>query len=248
MTLCAGGALLLVPVAVLAGDLVLRTVGQAGAVAKFGEPGKPGLPGLCLEMAQALQQQDPGLKLVGLDKRVPLRRVERMLAAGEIDVFFCLLRSTERERQWRYLPTPLYRVRHMVVQRADDPTELRDMSDLRSLGARQPVLVAQGTVLERRLQLAGVSTASAPSEREAMKMLLLGRAAAIYGQDLSLLRIMGEPGLGAGLRLAPAVFHEEDQWLAVSAQLPPPAEQRLLRALQGLERSGVLKTLAEKYR
>lgn len=248
LRVAAGLAVLLGASVSCAGELLLRTVGQSGAIAKYAEAAQPGLPGLCVEIAQALQQVDPEIRFSGLDSRVPARRIERMLAGGEIDAFFCMLRSPERELQWVYLQPPLYRVRHRVVQRVGDATELHSLDELRAVASRAPVLVSQGSPLEQRLQQAGVATAFAPSEREAMRMLQLGRTDAVYGQDVSLLRLLADPSLAVGLRLAPHIFHEEDQWLVVSTRLPLESQHRLQRALSRLEREGVLRRLADRYR
>jgi len=226
----------------------LRTAQQSGSIAKYAAPGEAVLPGLCMELLRAVERVDPGLRFQGLELRAPLRRIERMLAQGEIDVFFCLLKSPERLQQWRYLPVPLYRIRHMVVQRTSDETELRHMQDLVAASQKKPVLVTQGTVLAQTLAQAQVKSGEAPSEREALQMLLLGRTDAVYGQDVNLLRNIREAGFGDRLRLSPTVFHEDIQYVTVSKQVSPEIAQRLTLALQTLERDGTLKTLAEKYR
>ena len=154
----------------------------------------------------------------------------------------------ERAQQWRYLPVPLYRIRHRVVQRADDSTELRNLADLAAAGQKKPVLVTQGTLLQQALEHAKVPSAAAPSERDALQMLLLGRTDAVYGQDVNLLRNLRESGLSERLRLSPTIFFEDVQYATVSRQLSPEAEQRLTAALQALERDGSLKALAEKYK
>ena len=205
-------------------------------------------PGLCQEILNAVEKQDPGLRFTGLDQQVPLKRVERLLADGLIDAFFCLLRSPEREKQWRYVPVPLYAIRHVVVQRADDVRSLDTLADLAVLSRRKPVLVMRGTALARRLLAADVAIAEVGSEREALQMLTMGRADAIYGQDINLLHHMAEARLGERLKIGRTVFQEEPQYLAVRADLPAAHEERLTQALRKLDRDGVLRALAEKYR
>lgn len=228
-------------------QIVLRTAMQSGSLAKYA-PDDLENPGLCLETLRAVERVDPGLRFVGLELRAPLLRIERMLAQGDIDVFFCLLKSPERARQWRYLPVPLYRIRQMAVQRVSDPSELRGMADLVAAGLKKPVLVAQGTLLAATLQRANVVTGFAPSEREALLMLQLGRTDVVYGQDLNLLRNIRAAGLGDRVRLSPTVFEEEFQYATVSKRLAPELEQRLTQALQRLERDGSLRAIADKYK
>lgn len=229
-------------------ELKLRTVQQSGSVVKYDADGAPARPGLCMEILRAVEKQDPGLRFSGLDRQVPLRRVERLLADGAIDAFFCLLRSPERDKQWRYVPVPLYGIRHVVVQRSDDPRNLDSLADLAALSQRKPVLVARGTVLARRLQAADVAVAEAGSEREALQMLALGRADAVYGQDINLQRHLADSKLGDKLKFGRAVFLEEQQYLAIRGDLPAAQEERLTQALRRLERDGTLRQLADKYR
>lgn len=225
----------------------LRTVQQSGSIAKYAASSDAPLPGICMEILRAVERVDPGLRFVGVESRAPLRRVERMLAQNEIDVFFCLLKSPERAQQWRYLPVPLYRIRHMVVQRIGAP-EITSLRDLVATGQQKPVLVTQGTLLAQTLARAHVVTGEAPSEREALQMLLLGRTDAVYGQDVNLLRNLRESGLSDRLRLSPTVFQEDVQYATVSRQLPAEIEQRLTLALQTLDRDGQLRAIADRYR
>ena len=226
----------------------MRTAEQSGSIGKYGDPNESAMPGLCTEILRAVERVDPGLHFAGTTTRAPLRRIETMLAQNQLDAFFCLLKSPEREQQWRYLPVPLYRIRHRVVQRADDPKELRSLADLAQQSRTKPVLVMQGTLLRQTLDRAKVVTSAPPSEREALQMLLLGRADAVYGQDIGLLRALREARMEDRLRLSPTVFAEEFQYAVVSRQVPAEAERRLTQALQTLERDGTLKALADKYR
>jgi len=229
-------------------ELSLRTVQQSGATIKYDPEGGAARPGLCLEILRAVERSDPGLHFVGLEQSVPLRRVERMLAEGLVDAFFCLLKTPEREKQWRYLPVPLYTIRHVVMQRADDSRTLASLPELAASSQRKPVLISRGSALARRLAAADVVFNEVGSEREALQMLALGRADAVYGQDINLQRHIADSRMGDKLKMGRTVFHEEAQYLTVRADLPLAQEERLTTALRRLERDGTLRQLAEKYR
>lgn len=229
-------------------ELSLRTVQQASSVVKYDPDGAPQRPGLCLEVLRAVERADPGLRFTGLEQVLPLRRVERLLADGQIDVFFCLLRSPERERQWRYVPVPLYAVRHVIAQRTDDPRGVDSLLDLATMSQVKPVLVTRGSVLGRRLETVGVNLAEVSSEREALQMLVLGRTDAIYGQDINLARHIRDAHLTDKVRLGRTVLQDDAQFLAVRKDLPAATVERLTEALRRLERDGVLRLLSEKYR
>jgi ABC-type amino acid transport substrate-binding protein len=238
----------LASLSVPAQELTLRTVRQSGSLVKYGSDDSPGRPGLCMEVLQAVQRLDRRLQFTGLEQQVPLKRVERLLADGLLDVFFCLLKSPKRERQWRYAPVPLYVVRHVVLQRADDPRHFDTLAQLAALSESKPVLVMRGTALARRLVAAGVAITEVGSEREALQMLLMHRADVIYGQDINLQRHVGDARLDSRMKFGRTVFQEEAQYLALRADLPAAHEERLTQALRRLERDGVLRDLADKYR
>ncbi len=244
--LCLLSALL--SLAAPAQELQLRTVQQSGSMVKYDPDGSAQRPGLCMEILRAVERTDPGLHFTGLAQQVPLKRVERLLADGLADAFFCLLKSPEREKQWRYVPVPLYLIRHVIVQRADDVRQFDSLSDLTALSRQRPVLVTRGTALARRLQAAEVHVAEVSSEREALQMLVLGRADVIYGQDINLQRQITDSKVGDKVKLSRTVFQEESQYLAIRSDLPAAHEERLTQALRKLERDGTLRQLADKYR
>lgn len=241
-------ALLAMAAPLHAQELVLRTAQQSGSLVKYDPDGGPARPGLCLEILRAVEKQDPGLHFTGLDQAVPLKRVERLLADGLVDAFFCLLKSPERERQWRYATVPLYMIRHVVLQRADDPRSPDTLAELAAWSRNKPVLVMRGTAMARRLLMADVTIAEVASEREALQMLTLGRADAIYGQDINLQRHVNDSRQAEKFKFGRTVFHEEPQWLAMRADLPAAHEERLTQALRKLEKDGTLRQLADKYR
>lgn len=228
--------------------LTLRTVQQSGSLVKYDPGGNPARPGLCLEILRAVETTDPGLQFTGLEQQVPLKRVERLLAEGMVDVFFCLLKSPEREKQWRYAPVPLYGVHHVVAQRADDPRRFNSLADLAAASRTKRVLVMRGTALARRLTVADVAIAEVASEREALQMLTLSRADAIYGQDINLRRQIADARLGDKVTIGSTIFQDEPQYLALRADLPAAHEDRITQALRKLEREGTLRQLADKYR
>ncbi len=228
-------------------ELTLRTAQQSGSLVKY-DPDNKQRPGLCLEIMRAVERADPGLHFTGLEQQVPLKRVERLLAESLVDAFFCLLKSPERERQWRYVPVPLYIIRHVVVQRADDARQIGTLEQLAQASRSKRVLVMRGTAIARHLVNADVAIAEVASEREALQMLAMGRADFIYGQDINLQRHIGDHRMHDRLKFGSTVFQEEPQFLALRPDLPAAQEERLTLALRKLERDGVLRQLTDKYR
>lgn len=229
-------------------ELTLRTAAQSGSPLKFA-PGDVQHPGLCAEVATALLQLDPQLHLTGLDRMVPLRRLELMLATDELDVFLCMLPSERRREMMRFLPTPLYRVRHVLLVRAGTPTP-RSWTALRAFARRKPVLLVQGSQLAVSLQQADVNhVEAAKSEVDAVTLLLRGRADGVYGQDMALRHALRIGGIDEHLvEFGPFAFEEQPQLVAVSRRLPEPVVERLAERLRQLQTSGELGRIVDRYR
>lgn len=236
------------PASVSTGPLTLRSAGQAGVPVKYAFD-DPQRPGLCAEIAAAVQRIDPELRIEGLNQAFPLRRLELMLSNGDLDVFFCLLNSEQRRAQMRFLPVPLYRVNHVVAMRAGDARMPKGWDELRKLARKEPLLLAQGTKLASTLQRADVAfTETARNDRDALMMLVRGRTAAVYGQDLNLRLAARSAGLEGQVRISTQVFEEDVQYAVVSRRLPDAIADRLTERLRQLSASGEIARLAERYR
>ena len=143
-----------------------------------------------------------------------------MLRSGEIDVFFCLLKSAEREIEWDYLSVPLYSVRHVVVQRRSGAKQVNTFIDLQALARNAPITVTRGTVVARSLKSQGFSVHEVNGDLEALSMLVKGRTDAVYGQDMNLIHMIGEMGLRDTVLVSPSAFGYESQYVAVSRSVP----------------------------
>lgn len=228
--------------------LVLRSAAQAGAVFKYGDV-RAARPGICREIAQAVAGDGVGLSIAGLDQAVPLRRLELLLSQGELDVFFCMLKSPRREQMMSFLPVPLYRVRHVLAMRMEDVPMPQTWAELRQAARSSPVLVAQGSQLALKLREMDVQHAEAAlSDREELQMLLRGRANMLYGQDMNLRQLLRNDRLEPLIRLGSQAFDEELQYAVVSRQLAPDRVQRLADRLRLLEASGELARIVQRYR
>lgn len=226
----------------------LRSIAQAGAPVKYAAPGEA-RPGLCREAAQALTQFDPRVQFAGLEREASLRRIERMLEHDEIDVFLCLLATPERRARFDFLSVPIYRVRHVLVQRREDERQIESYPQLAQHSQGLPVLVARGSALARQLDRQGVRHSDAPAnDIVALRMLLVGRGELVYGQDMTLVPLLRLPEFAGRLRLGEATLSEDSHHLALSRRLPGATRQRLETALATLERNGTLRELAERYR
>jgi polar amino acid transport system substrate-binding protein len=227
---------------------VLQTASQAGIPFKFSLK-TPDKPGICIEIIQALTRLDAELRFAGLERDLPLKRIESDLLSGQLDVFFALIRTPEREALRFLSSTALYAVRHQVAVRADDSVNVSSFEDIRSLGREGVILTTQGTAYPQYLDdFKGLYVdASTTSNTQLLKMLLAGRGRFFYQGDSTLRNQIKADGLEAQVRILPAVFKVDEQLLAYSPKLPPQRLERLRKALETLQKSGELLRLRARY-
>lgn len=247
--LCGGGALALAGGVAQAQGLTLQTASQEGVPFKF-DLRNTAQPGICIEIVRALERFDPGLHFAGLEREMPLRRIESELAAGSLDVFLALIRTPEREAALHFLAEPmLYAVHHQVPVRAGDTVSVETLDDIRRLGRDGIILTTQGTAYPQFLDgHAGlIVDKSSNHNGHILKMLLAGRGRFFYQGDSTLRHQIQADGLGAQMRILPAVFKTDEQLVAHAPQLPAAKLARLQRALDLLQRSGELVRMRGRY-
>lgn len=229
--------------------LVLRTASQAALPLKFDRLNRS-RPGICIEVIERLEANDLHLRFRGLERDLPLKRVVQALSTEEIDVFFSLIPTDERRRLVDFLEgPPLYVSRHQVAVRADDPVQVNSLDDLRALGPDGLVLTTHGTAYSEYLgQQTGIALyPQALNNDQNLRMLLMGRGRFFYHAGSTLREHIERNGLGAQLRILPAVFKVDEQRVACSRALPAAARSRLVLGLQRLAASGELQRLRERY-
>jgi len=231
--------------------LVLRSASQAGLAHKY-NLGGAGPQGFCIDYIQALKSVDPGLDFSGLQEKLPTLRIEQDLAVGLVDVFFAMLKTPEREAQFRFVDSPrLYTILHKIAVLVTDEQaeQVRSFADLRALRGDGRVLVTRGSGFAAflREQLGPGVDDGATSLEQNLRKLVGGRARFLYDTESSLQRAIQAMGLHAQVRLLPAVFRRQDLLLAYTASLAPEHLARVVAAMRALEASGAVARLRAAY-
>ena len=231
-----------------AGTIVLRTASQEHALTKY-DPANADAPGICFEIARAIEKTDPDLSFTGFNTPLPLPRILALMKAGQLDVFVGAFHIRERESQADYLPQPLYTINHRVAVRIDDPIDVADMDALRKLAADNPVMTMQGTAYESFLRQAGIGNVDVGTTdmNVLMKKLLNGRGRFVYESDMNLAEAIRKFHLQDKVRILPASFRTEAQFVIVRKGLDRAAAAKLETALEQLAKSGELKRLFVRY-
>lgn len=226
----------------------IKTMSQDNSAIKF-NPSNPAKPGICAEIISFITKKYSDLQITGLDTQAPLTRIEQGLESGQIDVFFCLLKSPERATKFHFNETPIYKVNHVVITKADDKIEIKDLATLKSLSEQSAVMVAQGSALAKFLESQGVKIESSTKDEVAnLNKLLLGRGRFYYAQDMSVLASIHEGKLDLSkFRILANSFKEEAQYVAFSKQATAATIQKISAAIDDMKKSGELENIVSKY-
>lgn len=227
----------------------LRTAAQDNNTLKY-DLKSPARPGICVEVLRAIEASDAELKFTGSDQPMSLRRIEYLLAEGQLDVFCALIRSPARESRMVFIEVPVYTVRHRIAVRAEDGVNVQTLDELRRLGPEVSVIVNKSTAHEDLLRSAGglQIDASSPDTSVNLKKLVAQRGRFYYHTENALLRYIEDNGLESKVRLLPTVFKSEPLYLVCSPKLSGALRQRLHQALDKLARRGELERIYANYR
>jgi polar amino acid transport system substrate-binding protein len=231
-----------------AAPLTLRTAAQEGVAAKF-SPGTPARPGFCIELFRRIERADPELRIGGDKRIIPLRRIELMLAAGELDLFCGLLRTPKRMESLVFLEEPLFPIQHRIVVRRDDPVDVQNFAGIVALGQDNVVMTTQGTAYVPFLRSHNVPVDDSMIRLDlVLDKLLASRGRFFYQSDMNLDALLHNNPKAAQVRWLPAVFHREDQYMVIGRHVSAASRERIEQAIARLARAGELKRLYERYR
>lgn len=209
------------------------------------------MKGLCVDLIKAVERTDPTLKFTGYDRFVPLPRIEEGMASdpAAYDVFFGLIKSPAREAKFNFIDIPLYQTSLKLAARADDAIEVKSFDDIRKLGDEGSILAVRGTAHVAFLQQQGGLKIDAGANTTADDLIKLvnHRGRFVFNTNISLAHEIKRQKLEGKIRIIPATFHAEPQYLAVSKTLPPDTIAKLKSALARLESSGELSKIFSTY-
>lgn len=243
----AGMAVFAMYLCTIAHAIELRTVAQDSAPKYYLENGK--MAGLCVDIMNAMQKLDPGLKFVGHERFQPISRIQDDLEHGRIDVFCGMIRTIVREAMFTFVDIPLYWTETRLAVRKSDPIAYMSLDGLKKLEQGTLVLVVHGTAHVDFLRQHGVTDldTGARTTADNIKKLLAGRGRFIYQTDLALAHEMRINNLYEKMRVLPGSLHTEAQYFSVSKSLHWGVTTRIKAALQTLHANGELERLRSAY-
>lgn len=227
----------------------LRTVSQ-DSQPKFirNADGQP--TGISIDVMRAIQKLDPSISFVGEERFMPLRRIERQLENGEIDVFFGFVRNKYRRDHFAFIEPPLYKSTPVLVARRNDPINIKRLEEIRALGDEGVVMVTTGYAQVEHLRSLGliVDDRGASLDQNLQK-LIRGRGRFIFHPEIGVSEMSETkpPELTDAIRILPTRFNEQGRYIAFSRTVPEATVKKVKMALDQLSASGELRRIVKKY-
>ena len=218
---------------------VLRTAAQEGSAPKFNT--SEGVPaGHCPDILRAIEAVDKDLRFTIAPIPMPIKRIEKSLQAGQLDVICALLETPTRNQIAQRVATPVYMVRERLVGLRGDDQNISGFEDL----ARSGGLVATqtGASYADKLREHQVKVDESSSS-VALHNIVRKRVRYFYINELTALHYIKAEGLEDKLYLLPVILDETPSYLWVGRQVDPAVFQRLEIALAKLKKDGTLERI-----
>lgn len=205
-------------------------------------------PGFCAELMTKVHELDPSIQIKVVHSNLPLMRIERELEDHRIDIFFCLLKSPEREKIMSFIPVELYRVHHVLVTKKNNPLAIKSYEELKTYSQTHSVLVQQHSVLAITLKKYNVRYDDGTKDYAAMlKKLLNERGEVLYVQDLAIKKAINKEKLNDEVLISKHSLKVEPHFVAYSNKTSMASIKKVEKVLKNLEKVGFLRSNLKKY-
>lgn len=240
---------LAMPVVGMAAELApIRVAAQSDSEPKFVAQGNAVI-GSCIDIFRAIERIDSELKFIGDQRWMPLKRIEAMAGAGQLDAVCGLVRNSERVTAYKILEAPLFTVTYHFLVRADDPINVKSLDEVRKLKSEGIILVNGGSgPVSFFKNVGGMKVDSSASSTGAnIEKLLAGRGRFFYYRQPGLNSEIRKSGHEGKVRVLPTTFDAQIFYLMLGLHIPKEIETRIAQALNKLNERGELKLIAEKW-
>lgn len=222
---------------------VLRTAAQEGSAPKFSQANGV-VSGHCPDILHAIELADKDLRFAIAPMSMPIRRIEKDIRAGHLDIICALLDSPIRNEIALRVSTPVYMVRERLVGLRGDEQSIAGFEDL----ARSGSLVATQAGASYADKLRGHQVkVDETSSSVALQNIVRKRVRYFYTNELTAVYYIKAEGLEDKLFLLPATMGQTPSYLWVGKQVAPEVLPRLEVALAKLKKDGTLDRIYRSY-
>jgi ABC-type amino acid transport substrate-binding protein len=222
---------------------VLRVAAQEGSAPKF-VVSNGAITGHCPDILHAIEAADKDLRFAIAPNAMPIRRIEKEVRAGTLDIMCALLGSPIRDEIALRVPTAVYTVRERLVGLRGDEETVFGFDDLVRIGGL--VATQTGANYADKLREHQVKVDES-SSAVAMQNIVRKRVRYFYINELTAIYYMKAEGLEDKLHLLPIIMGRSASYLWVGRQVDPAVLHKLDAVLAKLKRDGTLDRIYRSY-
>lgn len=229
-----------------ASALTLISTSQEGNSLKYDFSNKQ-IPGVCNEIIKMVEQRTH-LIFTGLEMQRKTPKIVHDIAAKKLDVYFCLIKTDERQKYVEFIEPVLFHEQAVFGVRADDSISISNWNELRAT-PNNTILAVHGTAYVGSLQqVSDVKIDDgAPTLKDGIKKLLNNRGRFIVSSKQNLEVELKNSKLTDKVRILPWVWRTEGQYLVVRKDLSPDLKILLSQALADIRKTKKYRKLMKKY-
>jgi ABC-type amino acid transport substrate-binding protein len=226
----------------VAASWVLRAAAQESAAPKFLDSAPSS--GHCPDILSAIEAVDGSIRFVVDPTPTPLKRIEKAVKEGRLDVMCALLDTPLRRQIAQPLPTPVYWVRERLVGLRGDQSPINSLDDLARAGGL--VATQAGAIYAQNMRQHGISVDETDTI-SALNNIVRHRVRYYYGNELTCAYYIKAAHLESELTLMPAILAQTRSYFWVGRHVDAELLKRLNTALSKLKHSGTLDRIYKTY-
>jgi hypothetical protein len=102
-----------------------------------------------------LVEQNSNFRYIYPSSFTSLKRIEKELEGNNIDVYFALIKKSERERYCSFIET-IYDINYVLAGLADDKRLINNVKDLQEAAGNAPILTVFGSTIKDYINTLGL--------------------------------------------------------------------------------------------
>lgn len=239
-------ALFLAIVSISFGSIMVRTEFQ-NTPSKIYITKKGNIEGITVDIIKLIEKKS-NYKFVYKNTDATLVRIEDDLIKNKIDVYFGMLKNGKREKNIEFIE-PLYDINYILVTRADNNEDIKNMKELKIISEKKPVLTLFGSIIEDYLdELKIKNEAGAKSVESNFEKILKKRADYFIYHDLAVKYEMNNKNYKDKLKILNLVIKKDTLWFVVSKKCDEKIKKDIKNSIANLKKTTEWKEIMNKYR
>lgn len=235
---------------IFANNYILRVPTFESKPKFYKENGK--VKGLCIDVLSEIEKIEPKLKFTGMDEQISIIQIEKKVTDGEADIFLCNGETERRNIQLKKINIPIFQAQSVLVARAEDSVEIKNLQDLQELYPNNLVLSWKGTeqnswIITKSKVMADSGISGTNNMERLFQMLLTNRGRFLFVQKYTALNSIKELNLEKKVKILFPPLSVSNRYLWISRKVPEEVFQLIEKALSKLKSKKVLSQLAKKY-